>query len=102
MDQAAVQALFRQFAAPLAGYAAASPERQELAELLIRNLWTAMIAGPDTEEEMWKFFKTTCRLDDDSLHVIRQVYFDEMKPVVTEDQILELRHQFRRRRNEQE
>ncbi len=38
MDQAEVQALFRKFAAPLAGYAVTSPARKELAEMLARNL----------------------------------------------------------------
>lgn len=57
MDQAEVQTLFRKFAAPLAGYAATSPARKELAEMLARNLWTALIAGPEMEEETWKVFK---------------------------------------------
>jgi hypothetical protein len=70
MDQAEVQTLFRQFAAPLAGYAATSPARKELAEMLARNLWTAMIAGPEMEEETWKVFKKQANLDDDSLEPI--------------------------------
>jgi hypothetical protein len=67
MDQAEVQTLFRKFAVPLAGYAATSPARKELAEMLARNLWTAMIAGPEMEEETWKVFKKQANLDDDSL-----------------------------------
>ena len=59
MDQAEAQALFRKFTAPLAGYGATSPARKELAEMLARNLWTAMIAGPEMEEETWKILKTT-------------------------------------------
>ena len=50
MDQTEVEALFRKFAAPLAGYAATSAKRKEGAEFLARNLWTAMIAGPEMEE----------------------------------------------------
>ena len=64
MERADVQALFRKFAAPLAGYAATSPARKELAEMLARNLWAAMIAGPEMEEETWKVFKKHANLDD--------------------------------------
>jgi hypothetical protein len=58
MDQTTVQSLFRKFAAPLAGYAATSPARKELAEMRARNLWTALIAGPEMEEEAWNILKT--------------------------------------------
>jgi hypothetical protein len=54
MAQGEVQALFRKFAAPLAGYAATSLPRKNLAELLARNLWTALTAGPEMEEETWE------------------------------------------------
>jgi hypothetical protein len=100
MDQAEVQALLRKFAAPLAGYAASSPARKKLADMLARNLWTAMIAGPEMEEETWKVLKTTGKLDDDSLLVIQQMYFDQMKPVVTEEQLVALRERYRVRRKD--
>jgi hypothetical protein len=98
MDQAEVQSLFRKFAAPLAGYAATSPIRKELAEMLARNLWTALIAGPAMEEETWKVLKTTGKLDDDSLQVIQQLYFEQMKPVVSEEQLAGLRQRYHLRR----
>jgi hypothetical protein len=100
MDQAEVQALLRKFAAPLAGCAASSPARKKLAEMLAHNLWTAMIAGPEMEEETWKVLKTTGKLDDDSLLVIQQMYFDQMKPVVTEEQLVALRERYRVRRKD--
>src|SRR5260370_36414247 len=100
MDQAEVQALFHKFAAPLAGYAATSPARKELAEMLARNLWTAMIAGPEMQEETWKVLKTTGKLDDDSLQVIQQLYSDQMKPVVSDWQLASLRERYRVRRKE--
>lgn len=100
MDQGEVHTLYRQFAAPLAAYAATSPERMELATMLARNLWTAMIAGPEMEDETWKILKTTGMLDDGSLQVIQQLYFDEMKPVVTQEQVLSLRHRYQLRRKE--
>jgi hypothetical protein len=100
MNQAEMQVLFRKFAAPLAGYAATSPARKELAEMLTRNLWTALIAGPEMEEETWKVLKTTGKLDDESLQVIRQLYSDQMKPIVTEEQLAALRERYRVRSKE--
>lgn len=97
MDQSDVQKLFRQFAAPLAAYAATSLERKELAEMLARNLWMAMIAGPEMEAEVWKIFKTTGKLDDGSLQVIQQLYFDQMKPLVPEHQVADLRQRYQLR-----
>jgi hypothetical protein len=57
MNQAEVQYLFRQFAAPLTSYAATSPKRKEGAEFHSRSLWMAMIAGPEMEEETWRRLK---------------------------------------------
>jgi len=101
MDQAEVQALIRQFAAPLGDYAATSAARTEGAEMLARALWTAMIAGPEMEEATWKVFKTTGRLDDESLQIIQRLYFDQMKPVLTEEQLAALRERYGVRRQEQ-
>jgi hypothetical protein len=94
------QALLRRFAAPLAGYAATSAERKEGAEFMARTLWTALIAGPEMEEETWKALKTTGKLDDDSLQAIKEVYFQKMKPVVTGEQVAALRKRYRLRRKE--
>ena len=69
--------------------------------MLARNLWTAMIAGPGMEEETWKILKTTGKLNDDSLQVIQQLYFDQMKPVVSDEELADLRQRYRLRRNEQ-
>jgi hypothetical protein len=99
MDQAEVQALFRKFSAPLAGYVDTSAGRKELAEMLARILWRAMIAGPETEEEIQKVLKSTRRLDDDSLQAIQRLYFDQMRPLVSDEQLADLRerHQLRRK-----
>jgi hypothetical protein len=100
MDQAEVQAMFRKFAAPLAGYAATSVQRKEGAEFMARTLWTALIAGPEMEEETWNVLKTTGKLDDDSLQTIKDLYFQQMKPVVNEEQLAGLRERYRLRRKE--
>jgi hypothetical protein len=98
MDQHDVQALFRRFAAPLAGYAATSAKRREGAVFLARTLWTALIAGPEMEEETWKILKTTGHLDDEALQSIKDVYFQQMRPVVSGDQLAALRRRYRLRR----
>jgi hypothetical protein len=100
VDQAEVQALFRKFAVPLAGYGATSAARKELAEMLARTLWKAMIAGPETEEEIQKVLKSTRRLGDDSLQTIQQLYFDQMRPLVSDEQLAGLRERLRDRRKE--
>jgi hypothetical protein len=51
-----------------------------------------------TSEEVWKALKTTSKLDDDSLQIIQQMYFDKMKPVVSEEQLVALRERYRVRR----
>ena len=94
MDQHEIQILFRKFAAPLAGYAATSAARKELAEMLARNLWMAMIAGPEMEEETWQAFKIVAEMKDESIQPIKELYFDEMKSVVTAEQIAFLRKRF--------
>ena len=102
MDQAEVQALFRRFSSPLAGYVSTSPERKGLAEMLVRNLWMALIAGPEMEEETWRILKTTGKLNDDSLKVIQETYYDQMKPVVGEEKRAELRGRYSLRRKSKE
>jgi superfamily II DNA/RNA helicase len=100
MDQAEMQTLYRKFAAPLAGYAATSRERREGAEFMARTLWTAMIAGPEMEEETWKAFNKHAALDDEALQSIKEMYFEKMKPIVAEEQIVALRQRYRLRKKE--
>jgi hypothetical protein len=100
MEQTTEQMLFRDFAAPLAGYAATSPARKELAEMLVRNLWTALIGGPEMEAETWKSLTSQANLDADALQSIKQLYYEQMKPVVTEEQLVDLRQRYQLRRKE--
>lgn len=100
MDHAEATALFQRFAVPLAGYASSSPARKESAEMLAKSLWIAMIAGPEMEEETWKALREVGGLDDDALQPIKEVYFDRMKPAVTEEQRALLRQRYQIRRKE--
>jgi hypothetical protein len=59
-----------------------------------------MIAGPEMEDQTWKVFQKHTNLDDDSLQPIKELYFKQMKPVVSEEQLVALRRQYRPRRQE--
>ncbi len=59
--------------------------------MLVTNLWTAMIADPQMEEEAWGVLKTKAHLGDELLEPIREVYYQQMKPTVSEEQLAALR-----------
>ena len=44
--------------------------------------------------------KSTGNLDDDSLQAIKDLYFQQMKAIVSEDQLVALRERYRVRRKE--
>ena len=46
------------------------------------------------EEEIWLILKTTGKLDDDSLQIIKQAYFEQMKPVLSEEDRAHLRERY--------
>lgn len=68
---------------------------------MARTLWTALIAGPEMEEETWKILKTTGKLDADSLLAIQELYYEKMKPVVSDEELADLRQRYQLRRKEQ-
>ena len=68
---------------------------------MARTLWTALIAGPEMEEETWKILKTTGKLDADSLLAIQELYYEKMKPVVTDEEIADLRQRYQLKRKKQ-
>ncbi|MGA2618071.1 MAG: hypothetical protein ABSF26_10710 [Thermoguttaceae bacterium] len=94
MTGADMQDLLRKFAAPLAQYASTSPGRKDLADVMVRSLWAAMIAGPEMEEETWKAFREIAHLPEEGLKAIQNCYYQQMKPVVTPDQLAILRKHF--------
>ena len=98
MTDAYIQTLLKKFAAPLAGYAAASQARKENADFMVRTLWTAMIAGPEMEEDTWKAFREIAHLPEDDLKAIQDCYNQQMKPVVTPEQLATLRKRYGLRR----
>ena len=68
---------------------------------MARTLWTALIAGPEMEEETWKILTTTGKLDADSLRAIQELYYEKMKPVVTDEELADLRQRYQLKRKEQ-
>ena len=86
--------LFRRFAAPLAPYAATSQARKELGEVLAKCLWAAMIGGPVMEEETWQTLQSMANLDSAALQAIKVLYFREMKPIVSDEELAMLREAF--------
>jgi hypothetical protein len=94
LPQTEVQALLHKFAAPLAQYASTSPARKEMAEFMVKTLWTAMIAGPEMEEETWKAFREIGGISEDDLKAIQDCYFEQMKATVSEEQLAVLRQRY--------
>ncbi len=94
MDVSEPQALFLKFAEPLASYAAISAERKQLADMLAQNLWKALIAGPQAEDTMWDVLTTEGNLDAEQLEPIKTCYYKQMKPTVSQDQLVVLRAKY--------
>ena len=94
MDVSESQALFLKFAEPLASYAAFSAERKQLADMLSQNLWKALIAGPQAEDTMWDVLINEGNLDAEQLEPIKTCYYKQMKPTVSQDQLVVLRAKY--------
>lgn len=94
MDVSESQALFLKFAEPLASYAAFSVERKQLADLLSQNLWKALIAGQQAEDTMWDVLTNEGNLDAEQLEPIKTCYYKQMKPTVSQDQLVVLRAKY--------
>jgi hypothetical protein len=99
ITQAETQALFRKFGAPLAPYALSSPQRRGGAEVMVKALWTAMIAGPEAEAETWKVLQEQAHLADEDLQAVKDCYYQKMKPVVSDEQLAALRERYRVKEN---
>jgi hypothetical protein len=94
LTQAEIQALLRNFAAPLADYASTSHIRHQGADFMVRTLWQALIAGQEMEEETWKAFREIGGIEGEDLKAIQDCYYQKMKPLVTEEQLVALRRRY--------
>jgi hypothetical protein len=97
MTDKEVRDLLHEFAAPLSPYVTSSA-RKTSAETLVKSLWLALITGPEVEEETWKILKKRAGLDDDLLDSIQTCYYEQMKPVVSAEQLTALRERYKVRR----
>ncbi len=93
MDQPAIQKLFQEFAAPLGKYVVLGA-RREAAATLARNLWAALIAGPQAELQMWESLQNTDGAQPAMLDAIRACYHEHMKPVVSCEKLAALRQHY--------
>ncbi len=94
MDVFESQALFMKFAEPLASYAAFSAERKQLADMLSQNLWKALISGSQAEDIMWDVLTNEGNLDAEQLEPIKTCYYKQMKPTISQDQLVVLRAKY--------
>lgn len=90
MQESNIQEIFVRFASPLCGFAALGG-RKESVEELARNLWMAMLAGTEAEEQMWA---SLAQADADLCETVKICYFEEMKPLVSVDDLAALRQRY--------
>ena len=62
--------------------------RKETAEQLARNLWAALLGGPEVEKELLEALEET---GSELVGLLKQCYEQEMKPMVTRQQLEDLR-----------
>ncbi len=94
MNQEEAQALFQKFAAPLARHVT-SASRKDAADSMARNLWLALVTGPDIEDTVWKKLKEIAQMDDDLIEALKDCYEKQMKPVVSAEQLAALRQRYK-------
>ena len=90
MQESDIQQLFIRFAAPLSGFASLGG-RTESVDELARNLWMTMLAGSDAEEQMWK---SLAHADADFCEIVKSCYFEQMKPLVSDEELAALRQRY--------
>ena len=93
MDRSAIRSLFQQFAAPLEKYVVLGARREAVTELA-RNLWAALIAGPQAEQQVWDALQQSGDAPAALFDLIRTCYLDEMKPVVRREELAALRQHY--------
>jgi hypothetical protein len=99
ITEAEVQALLNRFLAPFAPYALSSRRHRGRARVMIKTLWTALIAGPDGEAKAWRLLTEKAHLAAEDLQTIKDCYYQKMKPRVSEEQLAALRERYRVKKN---
>lgn len=89
-DQEA-QNLFRRFATPVFR-AANIPKRKIAAHQLAEILWMALVTGPEIEELVFKKIGEIIGVD---VQLIKDRYYQEMKPAITEEEVQTLKARYK-------
>ena len=90
MQESDVQEIFLRFAAPLSGFAILGGRKESIKELA-RNLWMVLLAGEQAEEQMWT---SLAQSDADLCETVKRCYLEQMKPLVSEDEMSALRRRY--------
>ena len=93
MNQEEIHALFLKFAAPLAFYIRLGG-RKEAIETIAKMLWGALLGGAEVEERVWGELRQSADVEPGLVDSLQACYYDEMKPLVSESDLAELRRQY--------
>jgi hypothetical protein len=89
-DRAEIEAIYRDFAIPLAAYRQLGAGRAAITSLA-QNLWAILLAGKAMEEEYWEKLASDGHLEPEIVASVRDCYENEMKPRVAAEQLAALR-----------
>jgi len=87
VEQKEVQAAFLRFATPLTTLVALGADKKAATELS-RNLWMAMIGGPEVEEQVFDAMRET---NSELYDVLHRCYTEQMKTQVSDEELAALR-----------
>ena len=87
MEQNEVQAAFLRFATPLSALVDLGADKKAATELS-RNLWMAMIGGPEVEEQVFDAMRET---NSELYDVLHRCYTEQMKTQVSDEELAALR-----------
>jgi hypothetical protein len=91
------QELFARFAAPVFR-AAKSPSQRKGAQRLAEALWLALVTGPEIEEAVFQSLEGVGGLEAEDLAIIKERYYAEMKPSITEEELQALKARYKVRK----
>ena len=90
MEQNEVQAAFVRFAAPLVALVSLGADTKATNELS-RNLWVAMIGGPDVEKQVFDAMRES---SSELYEVLHRCYTEQMKTQVSDEELASLRARY--------
>jgi len=65
---------------------------------LAQALWLALVTGPGIEEAFFQSLEGTGQLDSEGLAIIKERYYNEMKPSITEAELQALKERYKVRK----